>query len=73
MASPIKPDRSEATFEDYKPAMSEHAAVLEANRCLYCEDAPCTIACPTSNVSHRRRVTGKQPPNLWGDGPIRAG
>lgn len=47
MASPIKPERSENTFEDYKPAMSEHAAVLEANRCLYCEDAPCTIACPT--------------------------
>ena len=47
MASPIKPDRSEADFEDYKPAMREHGAVVEANRCLYCEDAPCTIACPT--------------------------
>lgn len=47
MAAPIKPDRSEAIFEDYKPALSEHGALLEANRCLYCEDAPCTIACPT--------------------------
>ncbi len=40
--------RSESVFEDYKPAFSEHAAITEANRCLYCEDAPCITACPTS-------------------------
>lgn len=27
--------------------MSAHEALVEANRCLYCYDAPCTQACPT--------------------------
>ena len=29
------------------PALSDHEATLEANRCLFCFDAPCTHACPT--------------------------
>ena len=29
------------------PPLSEHEAAVEANRCLYCYDAPCTQACPT--------------------------
>lgn len=29
------------------PPLSEHEALVEANRCLYCFDAPCTHACPT--------------------------
>lgn len=29
------------------PPLSAHEAVVEANRCLYCYDAPCTQACPT--------------------------
>jgi dihydropyrimidine dehydrogenase (NAD+) subunit PreT len=29
------------------PPLTEHEAVVEANRCLYCFDAPCTQACPT--------------------------
>jgi glutamate synthase (NADPH/NADH) small chain len=40
-------DRSEAVFEDYKGAYTPEQAVLEANRCLYCTDAPCVKACPT--------------------------
>jgi glutamate synthase (NADPH/NADH) small chain len=34
-------------FGDLHPPFDKQAAVLEANRCLYCFDAPCTIACPT--------------------------
>ncbi|HWG20093.1 MAG TPA: FAD-dependent oxidoreductase [Terracidiphilus sp.] len=34
-------------FSEIKPALTPQAAVLEANRCLYCFDAPCTSACPT--------------------------
>jgi dihydropyrimidine dehydrogenase (NAD+) subunit PreT len=29
------------------PPLSSHEALVEANRCLYCYDAPCTHACPT--------------------------
>ena len=29
------------------PPLTSHAASVEADRCLYCFDAPCTHACPT--------------------------
>jgi dihydropyrimidine dehydrogenase (NAD+) subunit PreT len=34
-------------FGDLHPPFDRQAAVPEANRCLYCFDAPCTSACPT--------------------------
>jgi len=34
-------------FPDLHPAFEKTAAVAEANRCLYCFDAPCMGACPT--------------------------
>jgi glutamate synthase (NADPH/NADH) small chain len=34
-------------FPELHPPLTPQAAVLEANRCLYCFDAPCTAACPT--------------------------
>jgi dihydropyrimidine dehydrogenase (NAD+) subunit PreT len=40
-------DRSETAFADYKGAYTRDQAVAEANRCLYCSDAPCIRACPT--------------------------
>ncbi len=40
-------DRLERAFPDLKPLYSDGDAVAEANRCLYCHDAPCTAACPT--------------------------
>jgi glutamate synthase (NADPH/NADH) small chain len=36
-----------ARFSELKPALGSQAAVIEANRCLNCFDAPCTAACPT--------------------------
>ena len=41
-------DRSESVFVDFKKAYSSNQAIVEANRCLYCYDAPCITACPTS-------------------------
>src|SRR5271155_152715 len=29
------------------PPLTSNAAAVEADRCLYCYDAPCTHACPT--------------------------
>lgn len=40
----IKP---EEVLSEYYPPMTDHEALVEANRCLYCYDAPCTHACPT--------------------------
>jgi glutamate synthase (NADPH/NADH) small chain len=34
-------------FGELKPALAAQAAVIEADRCLNCFDAPCTAACPT--------------------------
>jgi dihydropyrimidine dehydrogenase (NAD+) subunit PreT len=36
-----------ARFPDLHPPLDEQSALTEANRCLYCFDAPCTAACPT--------------------------
>ncbi len=35
-------------FADATPRFTESQALLEAERCLYCYDAPCATACPTS-------------------------
>jgi glutamate synthase (NADPH/NADH) small chain len=37
----------EERFREYCPPLSEREATVEANRCLYCHDAPCMVACPT--------------------------
>lgn len=34
-------------FPDLHPALHSQSALAEANRCLFCFDAPCTAACPT--------------------------
>ncbi len=34
-------------FSDVAPALLKQAALIEANRCFYCYDAPCIKACPT--------------------------
>jgi glutamate synthase (NADPH/NADH) small chain len=40
-------DRLERALPDLKPVYAEGEAIAEANRCLYCHDAPCVTACPT--------------------------
>ena len=35
-------------FAELKPQLGHDAALAEANRCLYCHDAPCIAACPTA-------------------------
>jgi dihydropyrimidine dehydrogenase (NAD+) subunit PreT len=41
-------DELEARFTELKPPLTRREAKLEAARCLYCFDAPCIEACPTS-------------------------
>jgi dihydropyrimidine dehydrogenase (NAD+) subunit PreT len=37
-----------ANFADLHPPLSNHEALVESNRCLFCYDAPCQTACPTA-------------------------
>lgn len=43
----LKIEQIEANFAEINPAMSQAEAKVEANRCLFCYDAPCMHACPT--------------------------
>ena len=46
-ARSLSDEQLAANFADLAPALTGDAALLEANTCLFCHDAPCTIACPT--------------------------
>ena len=47
-----KPPNSEPeyykNFTQIKPLMNDTQAYYESSRCLFCYDAPCVTACPTS-------------------------
>jgi len=45
--NPLTDEQLAANFADIAPPLTNDAALLEANKCLFCHDAPCTIACPT--------------------------
>ena len=49
MSSAALPDDEQMRerFGELKPPLAAQAAVIEADRCLNCFDAPCTAACPT--------------------------
>jgi len=46
---PHRLDKAEIdrNFGDLHPPLSRSEALIEADRCYFCYDAPCTIACPT--------------------------
>ena len=44
---PLSEEQLAKNFAEIAPPLTNDAALLEANQCLYCHDAPCTIACPT--------------------------
>ncbi|MGO9642622.1 MAG: NAD(P)-dependent oxidoreductase [Candidatus Acidiferrales bacterium] len=46
-AAKLSLEQYERNFADITPPMTERQAAIEAARCLYCFDAPCTQACPT--------------------------
>ena len=48
MTTAVQPlERNLEQFPDLHPALDSQSALAEANRCLFCFDAPCTAACPT--------------------------
>ena len=46
-APKLSPEKYEHNFADITPPLNSRQAAIEAARCLYCFDAPCTQACPT--------------------------
>lgn len=45
--SELEHEQIERNFAEINPPLNQAEAVFEANRCLYCYDAPCMHACPT--------------------------
>jgi dihydropyrimidine dehydrogenase (NAD+) subunit PreT len=43
----ISIEQIEKNFAEINPPLTQAEALFEANRCLYCFDAPCMHACPT--------------------------
>jgi glutamate synthase (NADPH/NADH) small chain len=46
-APKLTPEQYEKNFAEISPRMTPRQAAIEAARCLFCFDAPCTAACPT--------------------------
>ncbi|TCL08432.1 glutamate synthase (NADPH/NADH) small chain [Shimia isoporae] len=43
----LKPAELAENFGDLHPRFDEHEALVAADRCYFCHDAPCMTACPT--------------------------
>jgi glutamate synthase (NADPH/NADH) small chain len=48
VAGRLAPADYAANFADLHPPLDHHEAIVEADRCYFCFDAPCMHACPTS-------------------------
>ncbi|MEM8951585.1 MAG: NAD(P)-dependent oxidoreductase [Pseudomonadota bacterium] len=46
-AGRLSKDELERNFADLHPPLSDHEALVAADRCYFCHDAPCVTACPT--------------------------
>jgi glutamate synthase (NADPH/NADH) small chain len=46
--SRLESEEYRRNFADLHPPLDSHEALVEADRCYFCYDAPCTRACPTS-------------------------
>jgi dihydropyrimidine dehydrogenase (NAD+) subunit PreT len=46
-AGRLSPAELAANFADAHPPLTSHEALVEAERCYFCYDAPCMEACPT--------------------------
>ncbi len=46
-AGRLSPDAYAENFADLHPPLEPHEALVAADRCYFCHDAPCITACPT--------------------------
>ena len=43
----LEPEAYASQFSDLHPPLTDHEALVAADRCYFCHDAPCITACPT--------------------------
>jgi glutamate synthase (NADPH/NADH) small chain len=48
VAGRLASETLKASFADIAPPLTPHEALVAADRCYFCYDAPCVAACPTS-------------------------
>ncbi len=62
-AGRLEPAAYAGNFADLHPPLARHEAVVEAERCYFCYDAPCMTACPTAIdiPLFIRQIAGGQP------------
>ncbi|MGJ8628063.1 MAG: NAD(P)-dependent oxidoreductase [Sulfitobacter sp.] len=46
-AGRLAPETYDVQFSDLHPPLADHEALVAADRCYFCHDAPCITACPT--------------------------
>jgi dihydropyrimidine dehydrogenase (NAD+) subunit PreT len=46
-AGRLSSEKIESNFADMHPPLTPSEAIIDADRCYFCYDAPCTTACPT--------------------------
>ncbi|MFN7102731.1 MAG: NAD(P)-dependent oxidoreductase [Pseudorhizobium sp.] len=47
-AGRLSPEHYASNFSDLHPRLDKHEALVAADRCYFCYDAPCMTACPTA-------------------------
>ncbi|TWF54829.1 NAD(P)-dependent oxidoreductase [Neorhizobium alkalisoli] len=47
-AGRLSPEEYASNFSDLHPRLDRHEALVAADRCYFCYDAPCMAACPTA-------------------------
>ena len=47
VANRLSPEEYAENFSDLHDPLTDHEALVAADRCYFCHDAPCTTACPT--------------------------
>ena len=47
-AGRLSPEEYASNFSDLHPRLDKHEALVAADRCYFCYDAPCMTACPTA-------------------------
>ena len=66
----LTPEEFARNFAEIHPPFTRQEAVVEATRCLFCYDAPCTNAYSWGQTGHARRRGQWTEPWSWRRPPV---